>query len=162
MNFNNPDDEFLSSSPFSGSSAAGSDDTANQTYVTADGDDSSTSEDDGVAVDEGESTVMELDGDDTTGQSGASARSNGSSSGSTGSSGKLEAALRQAAKQAGTQGIEYDEHGDLTMDMADEEVTAAFQPWIKQGTYIPKVVADLSSLQDQENINPFSPRSRPV
>lgn len=157
MNFNNPDDEFLSSSPFSGSSAAGSDDTANQTYVTADGDDSSTSEDDGVAVDEGESTVMELDGDDTTGQSGASARSNGSNSGSTGSSGKLEAALRQAAKQAGTQGIEYDEHGDLTMDMADEEVTAAFQPWIKQGTYIPKVVADLSSLQDQENINPFSP-----
>ncbi|KAI9879596.1 MAG: hypothetical protein M1830_008046 [Pleopsidium flavum] len=157
MNFNNPDDEFLSSSPLSGSSAAGSEDTANQTYVTADGDDSSTSEDDGVVVDEGESTVMELDGDDITGQSEASTRSNGSNGGSTGSSGKLEAALRQAAKQAGTQGIEFDEHGDLTMDMADDEVTAASQPWIKQGTYIPKVVADLSSLQDQENINPFSP-----
>ncbi len=157
MNFNNPDDEFLSSSPFSGSSAAGSDDNTANAHMTADGDDSSAFDDDGLAVEEGESTSMELDGDDATSPSIASGQSNGSSGGSTSSSGRLEEALRQAAKQAGTQGIEYDEHGDLTMDMANDEVTAAFQPWIKQGTYQPKVVADISSLQDQENINPFSP-----
>lgn len=157
MNFNNPDEEFLSSSPFSGSSVAGSDDTTNQTHVTVDADDSSSSDDDGVDADDGESTIMELDGDDITSQSQASARSNGSSSGSTSSSGKLEEVLRQAAEQAGTQGIEYDEHGDLTMDLADDEVTAAFQPWIKQGKYIPKVLGNPGSLQDQDNINPFSP-----
>ncbi len=157
MNFNNPDDEFLSSSPVSGSSVAGSDDTTVQVDDTADGDDSSVFEDDAVAADEGESTVMDLDVDDATSQSVNSARSIGSSGASTGSSGKLEEALRQAAKQAGTQGIEYDEHGDLTMDMADDEVTAAFQPWVKQGIYIPQVDANLSSLQGQENINPFSP-----
>lgn len=157
MNFNNPDDEFLSSSPVSGSSVAGSDDTTVQVDDTADGDDSSVFEDDAVAVEEGESTVMDLDVDDPTSQSVNSARSIGSSGASTGSSGKLEEALRQAAKQAGTQGIEYDEHGDLTMDMADDEVTAAFQPWVKQGIYLPQVIANLSSLQGQENINPFSP-----
>lgn len=150
MNFNNPDDEFLSSSPGSGSSVAGSDDTTVQMDVTPDGEDSSVFEDNAVIADEGESTIMDLDGDNATSQSVNSARSTGSSSASTGSSGKLEEALRLAAKQAGTQGIEYDEHGDLTMDMADDEVTAAFQPWIKQGTYLPKAVA-------QENVNPFSP-----
>ena len=157
MNFNNPDDDFMSSSPYSGSSAAGSDDTANQSCSTADDDDSSAFEDDQAGADEGESTVMDLDTKDATNQSLASAQSNGSGNGSTGSSGKLEEALRQAAKQAGTQGIEYDEHGDLTMDMADDEVTVAFQPWVKQGTYMPKIVANPSALQDQENINPFSP-----
>ena len=157
MNFNNPDDEFLSSSPASGGSVTGSDDTTVGTYVTADGDDSSVFEDDAVVADEGESTVMDLDGADGTAHSLNSARSNGSSSASTSSSGKLEEALRQAAKQAGTQGIEYDEHGDLTMDMADDEVTAAFQPWVKQGTYLPQVVANPSYLQGEENMNPFSP-----
>lgn len=157
MNFNNPNDEFLSSSPVSGSSVAGSDDTTVQADVTADDDDSSVFEDDAVVADEGESTVMDLDGDDPTSQSVNSAHSSGSSGASTGSSGKLEEALRQAAKQAGTQGIEYDEHGDLTMDMADDEVTAAFQPWVKHGNYIPELVANPSALQGQENINPFSP-----
>ena len=141
MNFNNPDE--LSSSPYSGAS----DDTGTQTFVTADEDsDSSSSNDNDLVQDE---TVTGVDGDDNT------IRSTGSSS--TESSGRLEAALQQAAKQAGTQGIDYDEHGDITMEMADDEVTAAFKPWMKKGKYVPQVVGHPSALQDQENLNPFSP-----
>lgn len=151
MNFNNPDG--LSSSPYSGSSAA-DDDTGHQSFAAADDDSISNSEDDDLV--EGESTVtgIDVDGDDLTGQSVGSVHSTASS---TGSSGRLEAALRQAANQAGTQGIDYDEHGDITMEMADDEITAAFKPWVKKGMYVPKVMGDLSALQDQENLNPFSP-----
>ena len=141
MNFNNPDE--FSSSPYSGAS----DDTGTQTFVTADEDsDSSSSNDNDLVQDE---TVTGVDGDDNT------IRSTGGSS--TESSGRLEAALQQAAKQAGTQGIDYDEHGDITMEMADDEVTAAFEPWMKKGKYVPQVVGHPSALQDQENLNPFSP-----
>lgn len=141
MNFNNPDE--FSSSPYSGAS----DDTGTQTFVTADEDsDSSSSNDNDLVQDE---TVTGVDGDDNT------VRSAGGSS--TESSGRLEAALQQAANQAGTQGIEYDEHGDITMEMADDEVTAAFKPWMKKGKYVPQVVGHPSALQDQENLNPFSP-----
>ena len=141
MNFNNPDE--FSSSPYSGAS----DDTGTQTFVTADEDsDSSSSNDNDLVQDE---TVTGVDGDDNT------IRSTGGSS--TESSGRLEAALQQAAKQAGTQGIDYDEHGDITMEMADDEVTAAFKPWMKKGKYVPQVVGHPSALQDQENLNPFSP-----
>lgn len=141
MNFNNPDE--FSSSPYSGAS----DDTGTQTFVTADEDsDSSSSNDNDLVQDE---TVTGVDGDDNTIHS--------TSGSSTESSGRLEAALRQAANQAGTQGIDYDEHGDITMEMADDEVTAAFKPWMKKGKYVPQVVGDPSALQDQENLNPFSP-----
>lgn len=141
MNFNNPDE--FSSSPYSGAS----DDTGSQTFVTADEDsDSSSSDANDLVQDE---TVTGVDGDDNTVQS--------TSGASTESSGRLEAALRQAANQAGTQGIDYDEHGDITMEMADDEVTAAFKPWVKKGKYVPQVLGDPSALQDQENLNPFSP-----
>lgn len=141
MNFNNPDE--FSSSPYSGAS----DDTGTQTFVTADEDsDSSSSSDNDLVQDE---TVTGVDGDDNTIHS--------TSGSSTESSGRLEAALRQAANQAGTQGIDYDEHGDITMEMADDEITAAFKPWMKKGNYVPQVVGDPSALQDQENLNPFSP-----
>ena len=142
MNFNDPDE--FSSSPYSGAS----DDTGTQTFVTADedSDSSSSSNDNDLVQDE---TVTGVDGDDNT------VRSTGGSS--TESSGRLEAALQQAANQAGTQGIDYDEHGDITMEMADDEVTAAFKPWMKKGKYVPQVLGDPSALQDQENLNPFSP-----
>lgn len=141
MNFNNPDQ--FSSSPYSGAS----DDTDTQTFVTADEDsDSSSSNDNDVVQDE---TVTGVDGDDNTIRS--------TSGSSTESSGRLEAVLRQAANQAGTQGIDYDEHGDITMEMADDEITAAFKPWMKKGNYVPQVVVDPSALQNQENLNPFSP-----
>ena len=142
MNFNDPDE--FSSSPYSGAS----DDTGTQTFVTADedSDSSSSSNDNDLVQDE---TVTGVDGDDNT------IRSTGGSS--TESSGRLEAALQQAANQAGTQGIDYDEHGDITMEMADDEVTAAFKPWMKKGKYVPQFLGDPSALQDQENLNPFSP-----
>ncbi|KAL8870634.1 MAG: hypothetical protein Q9174_003363, partial [Haloplaca sp. 1 TL-2023] len=106
MNFNDPQE--FSSSPCSGGSV--SDD------MTAEAMDSSDSDDKDLVEDE--STVTGVDNDEITAQSNVSGRSNGSS---TNSSGRLDEALRQAAKQAGTQGIEYDENGDITMEMADEE-----------------------------------------
>ena len=149
MNFNDPNE--FSSSP--GSSTPG-DETENQTLTIPDEDIDLSDSDDNDLV-EGGGTLMEIDGDDLTTQSVASVRSGEGSS--TSSSDRLEAALRQAAKQAGTQGIDFDEHGDLTMEMADDEVTASFKPWVKQGTYKPTGVGDLTSRQDQENLNPFSP-----
>ncbi|KAL9005822.1 MAG: hypothetical protein Q9188_001404 [Gyalolechia gomerana] len=153
MNFNNPEE--FSSSPISDGSV-NSDDTGNQMIVTADEADSSDSDDKDLVEDE--STVTGVDNDDVTARSALSARSSGGSS--TNSSGRLDAALQQAARQAGTQGIDYDEHGDITMEMADDEVTNAFQPWVKEGQYVPQVVGHPSAPQDQENVNPFSPEFR--
>ncbi|KAL8883778.1 MAG: hypothetical protein Q9215_008023, partial [Flavoplaca cf. flavocitrina] len=152
MNFNNPE-EFTSSPSSAGS--INSEDTGNQAFITADEADSSDSDDKDLVEDE---STVKVDDDDVTAQSALSARSSGGSS--TASSGRLDEALRQAAKQAGTQGIEYDEHGDLTMEMADDEITNAFQPWMKKGKYVPQVVGNPSALQDQENVNPFSPEFR--
>ncbi|KAF2131921.1 Spc7-domain-containing protein [Dothidotthia symphoricarpi CBS 119687] len=64
------------------------------------------------------------------------------------SSAKLDAALRQASAQAGTQKLELDEDGDLSMDMAEDEVTTSFQPWARKST-VPQ--------HDTENADPFSP-----
>lgn len=153
MNFNNPEE--FSSSPVSGGSV-NSDDTGNQAFVTADEVDSSDSDDKDLVEDE--STVTGVDNDDMTARSALSARSSGGSS--TNSSGRLDAVLQQAARQAGIQGIDYDEHGDITMEMADDEVTNAFQPWVRKGQYVPQVVGHPSALQDQENVNPFSPEFR--
>ena len=139
MSFNEPQDG--SSSPFSGDSE---DDTTTQAFETADeGSDSSDSDDHDAIEDE---TVNNVDGDDSTFHS----------TNSTSSSGRLEAALQQAAKQAGTQGINYDEHGDLTMEMVEDEVTEAFQPFMKQSPS-KKAIGEPSAFLDQENINPFSP-----
>lgn len=154
MNFNNPDE--FSSSPYSGSSV-NSDDSGSQAFMTADEDGDSSDSDDKDLV-EDEPTVTGIDKDDITAQSAVSHRSNGSSS--TSSSARLEEALRQAARQAGTQGIDYDENGDITMEMADDEVTAAFKPWSKNGINGisgPGAVGDPSAYLDQENQNPFSP-----
>ena len=143
MNFNNPED--FSSSPYSGA-----DDDTNQSLIAADeidGKSESSSSNDGDLVED--ETVTEVDRDENTLRS--------TTSNSTGSSGRLDAVLRQAANQAGTQGIDYDENGDITMEMADDEVTNAFKPWMKKGKYTPQVIGDPSALQDQENLNPFSP-----
>ena len=43
------------------------------------------------------------------------------------------------------------------MEMAEEEITASFKPWAKKSVYAPRMADDLTSLQDQENVNPFSP-----
>lgn len=108
--------------------------------------DSSDSDDEDLVENE---TITGIDGEDITRRSSASS--------STGSSGRLEEALRQAARQAGTQGIDHDENADITMEMADEEVTAAFKPWTEKDRPGVEFVGSPSALRDQENINPFSP-----
>ena len=143
MNFNNHDD--FSSSPHS----TGSIDSDGSERVLTDADvdvPSSDSEDKDLVEDE---TVTGIDRDDATKQS--------DDNSITGSSGRLEEALRQAAQQAGTQGIDFDEHGDITMEMVDEEVTAAFKPWMNRGTYEPGTLGPPTSQRNQENTNPFSP-----
>ncbi|MCJ1251136.1 hypothetical protein MMC30_008367 [Trapelia coarctata] len=148
MNFNNPDD--YSSSP---EGSIVSDDTENQTFTTADGNvDSSDSDDNDLVV--REDTISGIDEDNTTNHSIASVQSAGGSS--TSSSGRLEKSLRQAAVQAGTQGIEHDEYGDLTMEMADDEVTNAFAPLVQQRAQAGSA-RNLVVPEDKENVNPFSP-----
>ncbi|KAJ4362170.1 hypothetical protein N0V95_001518 [Ascochyta clinopodiicola] len=48
------------------------------------------------------------------------------------SSARLDAALRQAFAQAGTQRLDLDEDGEMTMEMADDEITASFKPWARK------------------------------
>ncbi|KAF2032178.1 Spc7-domain-containing protein [Setomelanomma holmii] len=64
------------------------------------------------------------------------------------SSAKLYAALRQAEAQAGTQKLDLNEEGDMTMDIAQDEVTASFKPWAKKAAI---------AQEDQENLDPVSP-----
>lgn len=134
LNFNNPDDEFLSSSPYSGESGI------DEEEILEDATDSDSDSDN-------EGTAMILDEGDTTNMSMTSQKSAASS---TGSSAKLEEALRLAARQAGTQGIDFDENS------AEEEEIASFTPWTRSDS------RGVSSLQDQENVNPFSPAFRTV
>lgn len=102
MNFNNPDDEGFSSSPFSGES-----DGSAEELIEDDG--KSDSEDD-------DGTMMSLDGGDTTNMSMASV-----SDASTATSNRLDEALRQAARHSGNQDEEE-----------DESVVASFAPWTKR------------------------------
>jgi kinetochore protein Spc7/SPC105 len=66
------------------------------------------------------------------------------------SSAKLDAALRQAAAQAGTQRFDLEEDEDVSMVMAEDEVTASFKPW-----------AQKTATPDHEADDPFS-RSPPA
>ncbi|KAF2085161.1 Spc7-domain-containing protein [Saccharata proteae CBS 121410] len=127
MNFNNPDDA-LSSSPYSEGSE-GSDEIE---VVNSDDDD------DG-------STMMSLDVGDQTEHTNASVKSNDS----TGSSARLDQALRQAAAQATTQhGINFEEEQeDASMEIANDEITAAFKPWVQKSFRVER----------EENADPFSP-----
>ncbi|KAJ5774237.1 hypothetical protein N7457_009133 [Penicillium paradoxum] len=136
----------LSSSPFSGSSE-GSEDTGVQSLAEEDEDDGGSSgSEDGF---DAESTAMSMD--DITARSGVSVQSDATSSSS--SSARLNEALRQAAKEAGTE-LDDDEDGEMSMEIADQEITGAFQPWIKKGQRQSFDWEDISARQDQENSNP--------
>lgn len=107
------------------------------------------SEDDDEAEDAtATGTAMSLDMGDNTLLS--TSESEGSS---TSSSVRLERNLRQAAESAGTRGIEWDEYGDESMEMAGDTITNAFKPWAQHENENPLGSASL----DQENVNPFSP-----
>ena len=143
MNFNDPND--FSSSPAS----IVSEDTGPQSMDTVDADiDSSDSDDKDLEEEE----TVQVDGEDSTTQS--------AGFNSTSSSGRLDAALAEAAKQAGTQGIDFDENGDQTMEMADDEVTNAFQPWIAGAKQLIPPSNPRPAFEDQENVNPFLTNDR--
>ncbi|KAK4863464.1 hypothetical protein LT330_002242 [Penicillium expansum] len=137
------DGQDLSSSPFSGSSV-GSDDTGAQSLAGEEDDGDSSDSDDGF---DAESTAMSMD--DMTARSGMSVQSDATSSSS--SSARLNEALRQAAHEAGT---ELDEDGEMSMEIADQEITGAFQPWIKKGQRQSFDWGDISARHDEENIDP--------
>ncbi|WEW59661.1 hypothetical protein PRK78_005140 [Emydomyces testavorans] len=142
-------DEAFSSSPFSGDSSAEGDETGVASLAP---------ENDGSASDsdiDNESMAMSLD--NGTEHSIMSSHSDGST---TDSSSRLERSLRLAAQIAGTNGIEYDENADLSMEYTNHEIAGAFKPWIKKGTDRSGFDAEnLSSRFDQENINPFQQSS---
>ena len=144
MNFNDPNE--FSSSPCSRTSVNDIDEEIQILKAAEEGNDNSNSDDNDPI--EGESTMTGIDPGEL------SAHSHEDSS--TGSSFRLEEALRLAARQAGTQGIEYDENGDISMELADDEITSAFQPWVKESKRISQVRASMA-LQEDENVNPFSP-----
>ncbi|KAF9884809.1 hypothetical protein FE257_001225 [Aspergillus nanangensis] len=134
----------MSSSPFSGSSVDGSEDTGLQGSAP-DGD----AEDDSSSASDfdGESTAMSMD--DMSVRSSATVQSDSSTN--TSSSARLNEALRQAAREAGTRSVE-DEDGEMSMEIADQEITGAFQPWIKKGQRQSFDWEDISARHDQENI----------
>lgn len=134
--------DFNDASEFSSSPASiVSEDTGPQSLEEVDQvSDSSDSDDKDLEEDE---TVTQVDQDDST------THSTGASS--TNSSGRLDAALAQAARQAGTQGIDFDENGD----MADDEVTNAFQPWMAGTKRNAESFHAQQTARDQENVNPF-------
>lgn len=154
MNFNDPGD-FLSS-PYGGSSG-NSDTNSSPSFVAGDMEVNSSDLEDRDSV-EDESTITAAGNDNGTAHSAMSAHSNSSSN--TGSTGRLEEALRQAARQAGTQGILYDEHGDTAMELADDDVTSAFRPWVKQIMNTPPNNLNPAVVQSQDKINSVSPSSR--
>lgn len=145
MNFNDPNE--FSSSPCSRTSANDDVDEEIKILKAAEEGDYNSISDDNDST-EGESTMTGIDSGELSAHS--------LEDSSTGSSFRLEEALRLAAKQAGTQGIEYDENGDISMELADDEITSAFQPWVKESKRISQVRASMA-LQEDENINPFSP-----
>jgi kinetochore protein Spc7/SPC105 len=136
----------LSSSPFSGSSVGGSEGTQSPVKEGIDEEAESDTDNDF----DGEGTAMSLD--EVTARTTATTQSDSSS---TSSSSRLNEALRQAAHEAGTRGIDFDENGDMSMEMADQEITGAFKPWITKGQRISFDTEDMSALQDEENINHF-------
>lgn len=129
----------LSSSPFSGSSVGGSDSTQSPVKDVDDADSDSEDFD-------AESTAMSLD-DITARTSGTAPMDDNTSS-----SERLNEALRQAAREAGTSGVGIEEDDDVSMEIADQEITGAFKPWIQKGQRISFDMEDMSALHDQENI----------
>lgn len=108
-----------------------------------------------IRVEEGIESSDESDTDGDTAMSMDEATSHTVTSQESGSSthSSLEERLRQAANQAGTHGIDYDENvEDQSMELATGTVTHAFQPWAlnRESGF------ENSAMYDQENMDPFS------
>ncbi|KAF2440286.1 Spc7-domain-containing protein [Karstenula rhodostoma CBS 690.94] len=64
------------------------------------------------------------------------------------SSARLDAALRKASELAGTQKLDLDSDEDMSMVIAEDDITASFKPWAKKNQQM--------AFEDQENEDPFS------
>ncbi|RDW69030.1 kinetochore-microtubule binding complex subunit SPC105 [Aspergillus mulundensis] len=136
------------SSPFSGSD--NSEDTGLHSASRDDDDDDDNDDDDSSIASgfEGESTAMSLD---DTAHSRVTAQTDGSES----TSGTHR--LNEALRQAGTRGVDDEDDEDVSMEIADQEITGAFQPWIKKGERQSFDWEDISARHDQENVQPSKP-----
>ncbi|KIW98719.1 uncharacterized protein Z519_00382 [Cladophialophora bantiana CBS 173.52] len=108
-----------------------------------------------VRVEEGIESSDESDTDGDTAMSLEDGTSHTVASEDSGSStpSSLEERLRQAADQAGTRGIEYDEHGeDFPMEMVTGTVTNAFQNWAQGRAH--EIAND--EMLDPENLDPYA------
>ncbi|EXJ75871.1 uncharacterized protein A1O5_00379 [Cladophialophora psammophila CBS 110553] len=106
-----------------------------------------------VRVEEGIESSDESDTDGDTAMSLEDGTSHTVASEDSGSStpSSLEERLRQAADQAGTRGIEYDEYGeDFPMEMVTGTVTNAFQNWAQGRAH--EIAND--EMLDPENLDP--------
>ncbi|OQU95765.1 hypothetical protein CLAIMM_01937 [Cladophialophora immunda] len=106
-----------------------------------------------VRFEEGIESSDESDTDGDTAMSLEDATSHTVASEDSGSStpSSLEERLRQAAEQAGTRGIDYDEHGgEFPMEMVTGTMTNAFQDWAQGRAHASKS----DEVYDQENPNP--------
>jgi len=108
-----------------------------------------------IRVEEGIESSDESDTDGDTAMSMDEATAHTVTSQESGSSthSSLEERLRQAASQAGTRGIDYDENGEeLSMELVTGTVTHAFQPWARNH----EDAFENNAMYDQENVDPFS------
>ncbi|KAL4926574.1 kinetochore-microtubule binding complex subunit SPC105 [Aspergillus undulatus] len=135
----------MSSSPFSGSEQ--SEDTGMHSVARDDDDNDDGSSDSGF---DGESTAMSLDNMSV--HSGVTAQTDGTES-TTGTS-RLNDALRQAAREAGTRSFDDEDDEEVSMEIADQEITGAFRPWIAKGQRQSFDWEDISARHDQENVDP--------
>ncbi|KAI9891758.1 MAG: hypothetical protein M1814_002508 [Vezdaea aestivalis] len=147
------DQDGLQSSPYSGSSALGSDDGP----IDPDDIDPDSNESSSNSGDE-ENVTMDMvsadeDDDETSNNTIMSSRSMGSDGSS---SGRLDAALRNAALQAGIQGVEMEDNLDMSMDLDQVDSPAATPVAAHKFS-----AQDLTSVYDQENQNPFRPTPNP-
>jgi len=161
LNFNDPDDIYSSSpavesSP--GPNVGGKDD---ESHGEEDEDEEELEEDqedeeEDVNDDDDASMVSENNTENLTSRSLASTSS-------TGSNARLDANLRQAAQHAGTRGIEYDEFGYHSAEDEEEqngEEVDQSTAWEQNANMLTPMAKNLIKLQEQENINPFSPAFR--
>ncbi|KAL2822722.1 hypothetical protein BDW59DRAFT_102077 [Aspergillus cavernicola] len=134
------------SSPFSGSE--GSEDTGLHSVARDEEDDDSSN-----SGFDGEGTAMSMD--DISVHSAMTAQTDGSQSST--STSRLNEALRQAAREAGRKSMDHEDDEEVSMEIADQEITGAFQPWIKKGQRQSFDWEDISARHDQEDVDPSNP-----
>lgn len=138
MNFNNPE-EALSSSPYSEASASGD-------AVDGQEADGTLSESASGPDDSPSDLLMDLD--------------NGTGEQQVPRSPTERLRPDQAAVLSPGEAGDVDEDGGQTMELAGNDVTAAFQPWVQQFSKPSQSASRFAATLDQEKLNPFSPAFR--